>query len=64
MFEKARKRNWTVTIEKIDGKVESWHIYGMAQDAAVKAVMADEQVKNSYHFEFKDGIHKPEKEGK
>ena len=64
MFEKARKRNWTVTTEDVWGAHSVFHIYGMSQDAAIKAVMADERVKNSYHFEFKDGIHKPEKEGK
>ena len=62
MFEKARKRNWTVTTEDVWGVHAVFHIYGMVQAEAVKAAMADDRVKNAYHFEFKDGIHK--KEGK
>ena len=60
MFDKDRKRNWTVNVEDARGSHAVFHIYGMSQDAAVKAAMADERVKNSYHWEFKDGIHKAE----
>ena len=58
MFDKERKRNWTVTTEDVWGVHAVFHIYDMAQAEAVRAAMADDRVKNAYHWEFKDGIHK------
>jgi hypothetical protein len=63
MFDKERKRNWTVITYRNSGRIEeAWVIWDKAEHPAAMEAMKDPRVrdaiKSGCEWVFKDGIHK------